>query len=178
MLLRQPSPWPELFRETTREAFHLEVRDTYHVASEAESLRRFLNGEPPLLEYAERPWTKLVRQTVGRGVRVTRVRVVTVPHSDYQRWLLSITADNVAAGEDIRYLPRHTAGEIPPDDWWLFDDTTVGFNLVDEDGKPAGAAITTDPGIAAYCQRVKQRLWRLAVPFTEYVTDDAVDPAR
>ncbi|WSJ19361.1 hypothetical protein OG326_18960 [Nocardia sp. NBC_01327] len=99
---------------------------------------------------------------------MTRVRVVTVPHSDYQRWLLSITAGNVDAGEDIRYLPRHLAGDVPSDDWWLFDGTTVGFNLVDNDGRPSGAAITTDPGIAAYCRGVKEKLWRSAVPFNEY----------
>nr|WP_245547051.1 DUF6879 family protein [Nocardia brevicatena] len=94
--------------------------------------------------------------------------MVTVPHSDYQRWLFSITASNVEAGEDIRYLPRHLAGEVPSDDWWLFDDTKVGFNLVDIDGKPAGAAITIDPGIAAYCRSVKENLWQSAVPFNEY----------
>ncbi|WP_327145970.1 DUF6879 family protein [Nocardia sp. NBC_01327] len=168
MLLRQPSPWPELFRLAEQEAFHLEVRDAYSVPSESESLRRFLNGATPVPEYGRRPWTELVQETVGRGVRVTRVRVVTVPHSDYQRWLLSITAGNVDAGEDIRYLPRHLAGDVPSDDWWLFDGTTVGFNLVDNDGRPSGAAITTDPGIAAYCRGVKEKLWRSAVPFNEY----------
>ncbi|WP_040807949.1 DUF6879 family protein [Nocardia concava] len=168
MLLRQPSPWPELFRKAQREAFHLEVRDTYSVPAESEPLRRFLNGEPPIPEYGKRPWTELVQETVSRGVRVTRVRVVTEPHSDYQRWLLSITASNVEAGEDIRYLPRHLARDVPSDDWWLFDDATVGFNLVDNDGKPAGAAITTDPGIAAYCRSVKEMLWQSASPFREY----------
>nr|WP_306363916.1 DUF6879 family protein [Nocardia sp. CC227C] len=102
--------------------------------------------------------------------------MVTVPHSDYQRWLLSVTASNVAAGEDIRYLPRQSAGEVPTDDWWLFDDEKVGFNLVDEDGRPAGAAITTDAGIAAYCRGVKERLWRLAIPFHEYAAGNAVEP--
>lgn len=171
MILRQPSPWPELFRAAKQEAFHMEVRDTYSVPSESEPLRRFLNGEPPAPEYDKRPWTELVHETVSRGVRVTRVRVVTEPLSDYQRWLLSITAGNVEAGEDIRYLPRHLAGDVPTDDWWLFDGSTVGFNLVDGDGKPAGAAITTDPGIAAYCRSVKDKLWESAVTFREFAGD-------
>lgn len=169
MLLRQPSPWRELFRDARQEAFHLEVRDSYSVPAESEPLRRFLNGEPPMPEYGTRPWTELVRETVDRGVRVTRVRVVTEPHSDYQRWLLSITGSNVDAGEDIRYLPRQLAGEVPSDDFWLFDDTIVGFNLVDGGGKPAGAAITTDSGIATYCRSAKERLWQSAVPFREYI---------
>ncbi|QIS21019.1 DUF6879 family protein [Nocardia terpenica] len=172
MQLRQ-GDWRALFRECRSEAFHLEVRDTYAVPSESESLRRFLNGDPPLPEYGKRPWTELVQETVGRGVIVSRVRVVTVPHSDYQCWLLSITAGNVDAGEDIRYLPRHLAGEVPSDDWWLMDDERVVFNLVDQQLKPAGVAITTDPQMVEYCQRVKQRLWSLATPYVDYVGDSA-----
>jgi hypothetical protein len=101
---------------------------------------------------------------------MSRVRVVTIPHSDYQRWLLSVTGGNVEAGEDIRYVPRHLAGEVPPDDWWLIDNERVVFNLVDEKGAQAdGLAITTDPRIVEYCQSVKQRLWRSATPYAEYV---------
>jgi hypothetical protein len=150
----------------------LEVRDAYAVPSESEPLRRFLSGEPRVVEPDEswQAWVELLQQAIGRGVTVSRVRVVTVPHSDYQRWLLTETADNLRAGEDIRYIPRADAGQVPADDFWLFDDETVAFNLVDELGKPAGAAITTDSGIAAYCQQVKTRLWSLAIPYSEYVT--------
>nr|WP_247609239.1 DUF6879 family protein [Nocardia veterana] len=94
--------------------------------------------------------------------------MVTEPHSDYQRWLLSVTEANIDAGEDIRYIPRHIAGEVPPDDWWLMDEQRVAYNLVDPDGAPAGIAVTTDPGIVEYCVRTRERLWKLAIPYTEY----------
>lgn len=101
---------------------------------------------------------------------MSRIRVVTVPHTDYQRWLLSVTGSNVDAGEDIRYVPRHLAGEVPPDDWWLIDNERVVYNLWDEHGSQAEAvAATTDPRIIEYCQGVKQRLWELASPYAEYV---------
>nr|WP_231390257.1 DUF6879 family protein [Nocardia sp. CNY236] len=128
------------------------------------------------MDYSIRPWTVLIRETVGRGVSVNRVRVVSVPHSDYQRWLLSITDSNVEAGEDIRYLARDLAGEVPSDDWWLFDDAKVGFNLLDNEGRPAGAAITTDCGIVEYCRSIKERLWSLAIPYREYISGDPVEP--
>ncbi len=168
MLLLRGDSADDPFRACQRSAFHLEVRDSYATPSESEPLRRFLDGEPTPAEYAERPWVTFMRDTVTRGVDVSRVRVVTVPHSDYQRWLLSITAGNVAAGEDIRYVPRHLAGEVPPDDWWLFDEQQVAFNLIDQDGRPAGMAVTTDPGVVAYCLSARQRLWELAVPFADY----------
>ncbi|SUA77674.1 Uncharacterised protein [Nocardia otitidiscaviarum] len=106
----------------------------------------------------------------ARGVRTNRVRVVTVPHSDYQRWLLTVTSGNVEAGEDIRYLPRHLVTDVPSDDWWLLDNERVVFNLVDEHGVQAdGIAITTDPRIVEYCCGAKQRLWDMATPYADYI---------
>ena len=43
---------------------------------------------------------------------MTRVRVVSEPHDDYTRFLLDLARINVAAGEDIRYLPARP-GEGP-----------------------------------------------------------------
>ncbi|MEU2036617.1 DUF6879 family protein [Nocardia amamiensis] len=164
------STWLDLFHGCEATAFHLEVRDAYAVPQENERFRRFLNGEPPIVDDYKNDWVALVRATTARGVEMSRVRVVTIPHSDYQRWLLSVTDGNVEAGEDIRYMPRHLAGEVPPDDWWLVDNERVVFNLVDAKGAQAeGLAITTDPRIVEYCRRVKQRLWEFATPYAEYV---------
>jgi len=165
------NPWPELFRHVRQSACHLEIRDAYAVPAESEPFRRFLAGEPQQ-EYGKRAWTDLVEETTARGVTVSRVRVVTVPHSDYHRWLLSITGSNVDAGEDIRYLPRHLvdSSEIPTDDFWIFDSQKVAFNLVDQSGKPAGAAVTTDPRITESCLAVQARLWRESIPYREYIS--------
>ncbi|WP_067571485.1 DUF6879 family protein [Nocardia acidivorans] len=169
MLLRpndEPDLWPTLFRELKREAFHLEVRDEYHVPDEDTRIRAFLAGQPA--PYTRTFWQDLMTETVNRGLSVSRVRVVTEPHSDYQRWLLSVTGFNVEAGEDIRYVPKNLAGTVPPDDWWLMDGERVVYNLTDPTGIPAGLAVTEDPGIVAYCQGVRQRLWKLAIPYAEY----------
>jgi hypothetical protein len=156
----------------------MEVRDTYAVPAESEPLRRFLSGEPAP-EYDKSDWTDLIRGLAARGAAMSRIRIVTVPLSDYQRWLLTVTGESVEAGEDIRYTPRHTVdpSDMPSDDWWLFDDAIVAFNLVGQDGRAAGMAITADPGIAAYCQAMKQRLWWVAKPFREYV-DESTGTAR
>ncbi|NEW38194.1 hypothetical protein GV794_18645 [Nocardia cyriacigeorgica] len=178
MRLLNGNPWPELFGQCRREAFHLEVRDSYAVANESEPLRRFLDGEPDDHEWFE-PWARLVRGTTARGVKVTRVRVVTVPHADYQKWLLALTELNVEAGEDIRYLPRHMvdAGEVPLDDFWLLDDDRVVYNLVNERGSAAGAAaMTVDPAVVGHCREVRERLWPLATPYADYIS--AVSPGR
>ncbi|KAA8880438.1 hypothetical protein F3087_41475 [Nocardia colli] len=180
MQLLTGNPWPDLFAQCRREAFHLEVRDTYAVPNESEPLRRFLTGEPADNSWFE-PWGQLVRETTSRGVLVARVRVVTAPHVDYQRWLLALTALNAAAGEDIRYLPRHEvqADQVPADDFWLLDDERVVFNLVDVNGRAAGvSALTADPRIVDHCRTVKRNLWPLATRYADYVADHAVDMQR
>ncbi|SUA75174.1 Uncharacterised protein [Nocardia otitidiscaviarum] len=171
MLLRprdEPGLWPSLFAECQRSAFHLEQRDTYAVPEEEERIRRYLSGEEAV-PAPSREWPDLIADARSRGVTVSRVRVVTVPHTDYHRWLLSVTDVRVNDGEDIRYLPRHLAGEVPSDDWWLMDAERVAYNLVNGEGRPAGLAVTTDPRIAAYCEEVRQRLWKLAIPYADYV---------
>lgn len=168
-LPNDPPDWASLFRGCKADAFHLEVRDAYAVPSESERLRRFMDGEPALPDEHKDHWIELMRETAARGVRVSRVRVVTEPHTDYHRWLLSVTGSNVYAGEDIRYVPRHIAGDVPPDDWWLIDNARVVYNLVSEAGKPAGLAVTTDPAVVGYCREVRQRLWEMSTPYREYV---------
>lgn len=168
MLLVPDEGFPDLLRACKREAFHLEVLDTYAEPNEHEPLRRFLADEPD--DYAWfQPWAELVEETTSRGVAVTRVRIITEPHTDYTRFALAVAELNVRAGEDIRYLPRHAAGEVPPDDYWLLDDETVVFSAFGESGGWSGA-VTTDPHIAAYCRGLRARFWPLATPLPEYVT--------
>ena len=65
-------------------------------------------------------WLGFLRRAAAAGTQVQRVRLASVPHSDYIRWGLDVSPLNIKAGEDIRYLPRHlTAGiELPEEDYW------------------------------------------------------------
>ena len=54
-----------------------------------------------------RPWLDLIREVTGRGVPVRRARVVSEPVTDYIRFEHATTDSNVAAGEQVRWLPRH-----------------------------------------------------------------------
>ncbi|MEU0541922.1 DUF6879 family protein [Nocardia sp. NPDC005978] len=162
-------PTIELLREARHDAFHLEVRDSYGVPGEDEPFQRFLNSEPFDYRSWFQDWTEFVQELTARQVSVSRLRVVTVPHSDYVRWSLTIAPMNVEAGEDVRYLPRLDAGQVPPDDFWVIDNRVVVYSLVGKDGRsPGGAAVSTDPELVAYCQRTRERLWRLATPFSDY----------
>ncbi|MGF6888557.1 hypothetical protein ABIA39_007922 [Nocardia sp. GAS34] len=156
-------------------AVHVEVQDTYHVPDEYEPLRAWRHDRRIVETAGGRAWCQLVRDTVDRGVRVARVRVVSVPQSEYTRWLLDACAPNAAAGEQIRWLPRHLIDprEVPADDYWLFDEHTVAFNTVDNGGDAAGLAVTTDPAIAAVCTRAWDRLWDKGIDHADYQAEHA-----
>ncbi|UGT62865.1 DUF6879 family protein [Nocardia asteroides] len=166
--------WEPLFRGVEDSAFHLEVKDNYAVADEAEALRRWAAGEP--YEHDEQPdswhaWDELMRETSARGVALERLRVVTVPHSDYVRWLLSTTAGNVDTGEDVRWLPRHLIQptDVPADDYWLFDRSTVAYTTFGEDGSFTGLSISTDPKLVAWAVEARDTLWPLGIAHAAYM---------
>jgi hypothetical protein len=159
------------FHAIARRAFHLEVQDSYHTPEESGPFAAFLAGEPDDLAW-HRPWLELVRTVTGAGREIHRVRVVTVPHGDYTRWGMTVAPSNIAAGEAIRWLPRHCAGEadLPADDFWMLDDDRVMFTVFEPGGRFAGGALTADPQIVTYCRSVRDRLWAAAVPHDEYVS--------
>jgi hypothetical protein len=160
----------DLFRTFRRRAFHLEVRDSYHVPDEAGPFRRFLNGESDDFAWHQ-PWLGLVRAATCAGKEISRVRVVTVPHVDYTRWGLTVARLNIAAGEDIRWLPRHLIDpeQLTIDDYWLFDDDRVVFTVHEPNGRFAGGAATIDPAIVGRCRAIRDQVWRVAVPHSRYL---------
>ncbi|WP_229072843.1 DUF6879 family protein [Actinoplanes sp. DH11] len=170
MRLLLNSELDDLFRDFDRSAFHLEVADVYRTPDEAEPIRRYLAGEPDDFAW-QQPWLNLIRENTAAGRSVRRLRVVTVPHGDYTRWLLNISHLNVDAGEMIRWLPRDEVGDLPvtTDDYWIFDDRRVVFTLAAPDGSFTAGATTEDPAIVAHCARVRDALWPVAVPHDEYV---------
>jgi len=153
----------------SRRAWHLELRDTYNVESEDEPLARFLSGEADPYHWLDE-WTTFIREVTAAGVVVQRARIVTVPHGDYTRFGFAVAPHSIAAGEDIRYLPRHLTGDIafPPEDFWLLDEDTLVLSVFSEDGRTGGFARERDPDLTAQCRTVRDHVWSRAIPFAEY----------
>jgi len=149
-------------------AFRLEVRDRYNEPGEAEPLRRFLAGEPIGDWYED--WEELQRRWAAEGKRMTRVRVVTEPHTGYIRFGLLLAGLSAAAGEDIRYLPRDQAKDLdlPGYDFWLMDSARVGILRFSDDDALLGAEICDDPVIVARHCYYRDVAWQNAIPYAEY----------
>ncbi len=138
----------ELFETYRYTARRLEPRDRYNTGYSSEPMRRYLAGEPVDYSFLD-SWTGGVRARTAQGKRMTRVRVVTEPLTDYVRYSLHIARLNVAAGDEIRYLPRQRSRELeldlPDEDYWIFDARTVSIIHFDEGDRPVGNELIDDP---------------------------------
>lgn len=160
-------------RSCRRSAVHLEMRDGY-----MRSDPRFIawqNGvryAPEDNDPALRPWLTLVAELVSRGVEIRRARIVSEPVSDYIEFEHHVTDANVAAGEQVRWLPRRQASDIslPGNDCWVLDDRLVVFHHFDGDGElaPDDETFTDDPATVKLCSSAFEAVWQRAVTHAEY----------
>jgi hypothetical protein len=170
-----------LLDSATKSAYHLDMRDAYGVADEADDFVHWQRtGErdtDPASPYWA-PWVSLISRTVARGVVVRRARLVSEPVSAYIRYEHSATVVNVGAGEDVRWLPRRQASGIalPANDFWLIDERLVRFNHFTGDGDWAAREDTDDPAVAALCTSAFAAVWERGIPHDRYVVQVGAPP--
>ena len=152
-------PFSELIAATTRIAAHLETRDAYTPDDPA-----FLDWRAgrPAAAPAGAAWYDLVREHTARGVEFRRARIVSEPLADYIRFEYESTAFNVAAGEQVRWLPRHAAPGllVPLADFWLFDDRLVRFGFFAGDGTFLRHDLCDDPEVVRSCAEAFEQVWQ------------------
>lgn len=159
----------DLLRECAVSAVHIEMRDAYTPGDPW--FRAWLDGDQPEFEgRLERQWLNLIRSVTGRGVTVRRLRVVSEPVSDYIRFEHATTDSNIAAGEQVRWLPRRLAADLllPGCDCWVFDSRTVLFNLFGGAGEWAGVSLCDDPDVGARHAAAFGTAWDRGIPHAGY----------
>jgi hypothetical protein len=166
---------PELFADRFGDllgerTFRLELLDSYHAANESEPFRRFLAGEPNDPAWRE-PWKQFVSLARRRGKHMARVHIVSEPLTDYVRFELDwVYPANVAAGEDVRILPRGLTAnlELPNTDYWLFDDHQVGIMTYDDAGNWLHVDLVDDPDVVRQYVRGRDTAMQHAIPLLAY----------
>ena len=161
-------PFRELIATATTSAVHLETRDAY--TPDDPQYLDWLAGKP-IPEPAMPDWHELVRANVARGIRFRRVRVVSEPITPFIQFEHFITdANNIAAGEDVRWLPRRHARElsIPANDFWVLDNRLVRFGYFAGDGTFLEHELSDDPAVARACAEAFETIWERATPHAEY----------
>ncbi|MFH8471969.1 DUF6879 family protein [Streptomyces sp. NPDC018000] len=166
----------ELLDSARESAVHLEMRDTYGVTSEADAVARWretgeADTDPDSPYWA--PWTSLARRTVARGVIMRRARIISVPVSAYIRYEHAGTVVNIAAGENVRWLPRRQASDLalPGNDFWLIDGRLIRWNHFTGDGASAPGEVSTDRAAARLCAEAFEAVWQRAIPHSEFKLD-------
>jgi hypothetical protein len=100
-------------------------------------------------------WLSMLDEGKAEGRRFLRVRVVTRPLTDYSRFGVWCSEFTGRAGEDIRYLPRDQAGQLPTHDYWLFDSRTLVRMHFDDHVSFLGGEVIEDP-----VEIVRHNYWR------------------
>ena len=160
----------ELLANTRKTAVHLEMRDAYGVDYESADFAAWREtGRWDNPEYWG-PWASLVKDAVARGVEMRRVRIVSEPVTEYIRFEHAGTVNNIAAGEDVRWLPRRRASDIalPGNDFWVFDGELVEWNHFSGDGELTGHELTDEPAVVRLCTTAFEAVWDRAIPHAEF----------
>jgi hypothetical protein len=158
-----------LFSDFKHTAWCLETRRGYASDRNSVKWQRFLAGED-IARDPDNAWRENVRAQTAKGKRFERVRLVDEPPTRGQEFLLASAPSNVAAGEDIRNLPRAQAQELPlPEyDFWLFDSRILARFAFDDDDNTLGVYVTEDPvEVLAACQ-ARDAAWHHAVRTKEF----------
>lgn len=164
--------WAELFNGCHKTAHHLQMRDHYALTEELDAIAAWRRGDYGPEQDAEikARWLALMRTTANRGVHVRRTRIVSVPVTEFIRFEHEFTPQNLAAGEDIRWLPRTRASTLtlPGNDCWVFDHKTVVFNHFTGDGAWIGNEITQDRDAVELCMEAFGFAWAKATPHAQF----------
>ena len=112
-------------------------------------------------------WLSLIRAATAEGRRFSRVRVVSVPMTDYSRFGMICSQYTNEAGEDIRYLTRDQARGLPDYDYWLFDSRLLIKMRFDAGEHFLGGDAIEDPAVI-----VQHGNWRVAARHRAVRRDD------
>lgn len=166
--------WLDLFDTFERTALRLETRPSYLVDAEQEEYERFLATGIVEDDDPDRRWRRQMRAARDTGRQVARVRFISEPPGDYQRFLMACNRFNEEDGEDIRYLTYRRADELglPLRDFWLFDDSQLLLMHFDKDGRPLDKELVDNDREAAEQARTWIALaMEHATPYRELVKE-------
>lgn len=159
----------ELTRTFKRGMVHLETRDAYGTETELPHMAKWRAGEPDDFSWLE-DWCQRIRTHVEAGRTARRVKIVSEPLSEYQRWVYDVFTPIAEAGEDVRWIPRREVSSLsfPGNDYYLFDDERVVFLHYAGSGIGTAFTTTTDASIVEMCRDSFEKVWAPSIPHSDY----------
>ncbi|MFE2767343.1 DUF6879 family protein [Streptomyces albidoflavus] len=158
----------ETFRHT---AWRLETRRGYASDREDPDYQEFLaTGSAPC--DLNEPWFVNIKAQTEAGKTVGRVRIADKPMTTGQRFLLDYSRYNAAVGEDIRYLWREDAADLPAEDFWIFDSRLVALLHFDDADNIVNIELITEPAEVVRYAIVRDAARHHAVPFNQFASTE------
>ncbi|GAA1030822.1 MULTISPECIES: DUF6879 family protein [Amycolatopsis] len=159
-----------LLRSVRRSSWRWECQSEYAV--DRPEVDRWLAGQPAEETDDDRAWLAHLARLREAGIPFQRVRVYPDPLNDYAAWMRQAIGPNVAAGEDVRWLPEATAAELelPGYDFYLLDNERVAILEFTDDKELAGVVVDDDPDVLDEHRLLRDTAWPVATPHAEYVT--------
>lgn len=168
MTSRNPATFDELLAWCSKTAEHWELRDGYDVPEEADDLDRWRRGETGPDPYRDN-FRPMVAAAVARGVAFRRLRVVSVPATEYVRYEYDTTGHILDSGEQVRWIKRpDVVGLVPANDLWVFDGRFVHWGFFDPANRFTGARIDDDTGAAEVICNAFDSVWSQATPHADF----------
>jgi hypothetical protein len=138
------------------------MRDSYYSPNETSALAQFVAGEPVDMGWFQN-WLLMIRSATAEGRRFSRVRVVSIPLTDYSRFGIFCSRYTNAAGEETRYLVRDRAADLPGYDYWLFDSRLLIKMHFGEEDHFLGGEVIEDPAVIVQHGYWRDAAWHRAV---------------
>ena len=122
-------------------------------------------------------WLDMLREATAEGRRFARVRLVTLPLTDYSRFGVWCAQFTNGAGEDIRYLARDSAeaAGLPNHDYWLFDSAKLVRMRFDDNNAFLGGEVMEDAAEIVQHNYWRDAAWHHAVRRDDFATEQRVE---
>ena len=118
----------------------------------------------------------MIRGATAEGKRFTRVRVVSLPLTDYSRFGVWCAQFTNGAGEDIRYLERGRADTlgVPNHDYWLFDSRKLVRMRFGDNDVFLGGEVIEDPAEIVRHNYWRDAAWHYALTRDDFATEQSL----
>lgn len=175
-----PGLFDKLFDQFVTSVFRLEALPGYDVGDD-EDFAAWKAGKPEApFSVVTSPWAARLATTAMAGKKWSRVRVVSEPITDYERWELGAYQQTSALGEDIAVVGRsRAAGLTGTPDFWLFDGDQPGGWVVemvyDDQGRPGTHLLHAEPETVRKYRVAARAAQAMATPLNVYLAEHRDD---
>ncbi|MET8825734.1 DUF6879 family protein [Streptomyces sp. NPDC004610] len=158
-----------LFETFQHTAWRLETRRGYASDRRDPDFQAFLATGSSPCDLSE-PWFITIKAQTEGGKTVGRVRIADNPPTTEQLFLIDYARHNASVGEDIRYLWRDDAADLPAEDFWIFDSRLVALLHFDDADHLLNIELITEPAEVVRYAVVRDAAMHHAVPFDRFAT--------